>query len=61
MGWTVDYWLAVTGPPTEPGIDGGIKKRDERIKSGRSAGPVITFSVGAVDESIKAVIRAGGR
>jgi predicted enzyme related to lactoylglutathione lyase len=67
LGWKinkwgpVDYWLAITGTDTEPGIDGAIMRRAERVESGRSKGPVITFSVDSVDNCSAAIIRAGGK
>jgi hypothetical protein len=68
FGWVVnkwegprDYWLATTGPATEPGIDGAIMKRSDRRAEGRSTHPVITFSVPSVDEFLERITGAGGK
>lgn len=60
LGWEFmrfgehDYWLAKTGPSSEPGIDGGILRRKGPINY------VNTAQVTSVDETIKAVEAAGG-
>ena len=62
FGWTFQpygddppYWLATTGKG-EPGIDGGLGKRDPSM-------PHITNAVGvpSVDEYLKKVIANGGK
>lgn len=62
FGWDVkrfgeqDYWLANTGDPNTPGINGAIMKRKH------PAQPVVSsISVPSVDEYAKKVERAGGQ
>jgi predicted enzyme related to lactoylglutathione lyase len=51
----MDYWLVTTGPEGEPGIDGGLSKREN------GAGFTNTIGVSSVDEAAKKVIDAGGK
>ncbi len=51
----VEYWLIVTGPETEPGINGGLMKR----MPGTST--VNTIVVDSVDNYLKKVKSAGGK
>jgi predicted enzyme related to lactoylglutathione lyase len=51
----IDYWLVTTGEAPEPGIDGGIMKREE-VKS-----IVNTIDVPSVDEFMSKVEEAGGK
>ncbi len=52
----VDYWLANTGTLTLPGINGGIQRGNDKIKCTTN-----TLAVGALDEAIAAVAKAGGK
>lgn len=55
-GGPMDYWLVVTGPDGEPGINGGISRR----RSGSE--PVMnTIGVPSVDEYIEKVKAGGGQ
>ena len=61
FGWTfrkwegpMDYWLVMTGPEEEPGIDGGLGPR-----MGPNSGFENTIGVDSVDDYI-AKIQAGG-
>ena len=61
FGWTItkrggpkDYWLVVTGPDEEPGINGVIAPR----RPGQVT--VNTISVGSVDDCMKKIVDAGG-
>ena len=61
FGWTItkreglkDYWLVVTGPDDEPGINGVIPPR----RPGQVT--VNTISVLSVDDSTKKIVEAGG-
>jgi predicted enzyme related to lactoylglutathione lyase len=58
----VDYWIVMTAPEgsSEPGIDGGIVKREGPAHRGEPR-TSITISVPSVDEYIKKVQAAGGR
>lgn len=61
FGWKIEkwgpepYWLAETGPKTEPGIDGAIMKRQEKLAT------VNTVDVPSLDEAVRAVKVAGGK
>jgi predicted enzyme related to lactoylglutathione lyase len=55
-GGPTDYWLANTGPASEPGINGGIMRKPH-------PGAVVcnTLDVKSLEYSIKAVESAGGK
>jgi predicted enzyme related to lactoylglutathione lyase len=53
----VEYWLITTGKQGEPGIDGGLGKRE----AGDEAGTVNTIDVPSVDEFAKKVEQNGGK
>ena len=62
FGWQIkkwegpqDYWLAATGAPGTPGIDGAIMRRDPGMPA-----VVNTIDVTALDEMIAAVKANGG-
>ena len=50
----VDYWLASTGPESEPGIHGAITQRSGNLTT------VNTIGVPSVDEYVQKVVAAGG-
>ncbi len=52
----VDYWLISTGEKNEPGIDGAIKRRQQREE-----GTTNTIDVPFIDEFIKKVEKNGGK
>ena len=61
FGWTskkwdgpIDYWMISTGPQDEPGIDGGMSRREE------SANTVNTITVPSVDEYVEKIEQGGG-
>lgn len=63
LGWTikkwdgpVEYWLVMTGPEDEPGIDGGLAPRSEL-----QVGAVNTIDVASVDEVTARVEEHGGK
>lgn len=63
LGWTfkkwegpVEYWLVMTGPDDEPGIDGGLAPRGEL-----EMGAVNTVDVASVDEVTARVEEHGGK
>jgi predicted enzyme related to lactoylglutathione lyase len=63
FGWMVkkwegpmDYWLVTTGPGDQPGIDGGIAKREDPNDHTTN-----TIGVPNVDEYSKKILAAGGR
>jgi predicted enzyme related to lactoylglutathione lyase len=61
LGWKIqrwgpmEYWLADTGPKSEPGINGAITRRNEKLAT------VNTASVPSLDEAMRAVKAAGGK
>ncbi len=60
LGWeiqnwgVVEYWLATTGPDSEPGINGAIARRDLR------EGTRNTVSVTSADETLRRIGELGG-
>ena len=63
FGWKVkkwegpmDYWLITTGPEDQPGIDGGLMKREHP-----GASTTNTIDVPSVDEFISKITEAGGK
>jgi predicted enzyme related to lactoylglutathione lyase len=61
FGWKIekwgpmDYWLATTGPDSEPGINGAIMSRETQKTT------VNTVNVSSVDEYAKKIVDAGGK
>jgi predicted enzyme related to lactoylglutathione lyase len=62
FGWQIqkwagpqDYWLATTGEPSEPGIDGAIMRRDPNMPA-----VVNTIDVASLDEMLAKVAAGGG-
>jgi hypothetical protein len=66
FGWKIekwkggDYWLVTTGGDDEPGINGGIMKREGKVGEGIIA-YVCTVDVPSVDEYSKKIEEAGGK
>jgi predicted enzyme related to lactoylglutathione lyase len=63
FGWSfekwdgpMEYWMIETGASDEPGINGGVMRR----QPGQPAGTVNTVNVTSVDETIAAATAAGG-
>ena len=51
-----DYWLVMTGNPDDPGIDGGIAKREDPNTR------IMNFiDVPSVDECVKKITSYGGK
>jgi predicted enzyme related to lactoylglutathione lyase len=55
-GGPVDYWLVGTGPEAEPGINGGIARKQDRPVSG----VLITAEVASVDDALDQITASGG-
>jgi hypothetical protein len=62
FGWTfskwggpMEYWLITTGEPAEPGINGGLLRRQDPNQP-----CVNTITVASVDESLQAIDKGGG-
>ena len=63
FGWTFqkwdgpqEYWLVTTGPNEEPGINGGIMRRQKG-----NAGPVNTVAVASLDKALATIEKVGGK
>ncbi len=63
FGWEIkkwegpmNYWLIMTGPKDQPGIDGGLMKREHP-----GASTTNTIDVPSVDEFISKITEAGGK
>lgn len=52
----IDYWLVMTGPNDQPGINGGIMKR-----MNPEASTYNTVDVPSVDEFSKKIVEHGGK
>jgi predicted enzyme related to lactoylglutathione lyase len=57
----VDYWLVVTGPREEPGIDGGLVRRQGEIDGQAVIAYVCTVDVRSVDDTMAAAKKLGAR
>lgn len=55
----MQYWLIMTGSEKEPGIDGGMAKREKEWKDSVSVG-AITIGVKNVDETVEKIKAACG-
>jgi len=68
FGWTfqkwegpMDYWLIVTGPDDQRGINGGLVRRQGEIDGQAVIAYVCTVDVEDVDASVKTAIDNGGQ
>ncbi len=52
----LDYWLATTGKEDEPGINGGISRRNKQVP-----GVMNTIGVQSVDKYMKKIEAKGGK
>ena len=52
----VEYWMVMTGPTDQPGIDGGLMRRHPPFN-----GTVNTVDVASLNESMKKVVANGGK
>jgi predicted enzyme related to lactoylglutathione lyase len=52
----IEYWLIMTGEEGEPGIDGGLMRRDET-----GPGTVNTVDVPNIDEYMEKATTSGGK
>ncbi|RJQ32332.1 VOC family protein [Candidatus Parcubacteria bacterium] len=67
FGWEVkkwegpqDYWMVMTGPEKEPGINGAIMKRLVPIAGDSVIAYINSISVSSVDEYVKRILDNGG-
>jgi predicted enzyme related to lactoylglutathione lyase len=63
FGWEIkkwegpmDYWLVMTGPEDQPGIDGGIARRQDPKETTRN-----TVDVSSVNEFARKIEEHGGK
>jgi uncharacterized protein len=56
----MEYWLVVTGPNGQPGINGGLMRRQGEIDGQAVIAYVCTIDVSSVDDSIKTAEENGG-
>ena len=68
FGWTfqkwegpMDYWLITTGPNDQPGINGGMVRRQGAIDGQAVIAYVCTTDVTDVDASTQTVVANGGQ
>lgn len=52
----IEYWLITTGPEDQPGIDGGLMRREDP-----SWATINTIDVPSVDDFLKKITEAGGK
>jgi predicted enzyme related to lactoylglutathione lyase len=55
-----DYWLITTGPDDEPGINGGLMRRQGEIDAQAVTAYVCTVDVPSVDEYVEKTTQGGG-
>lgn len=55
-----DYWLVITGPKEEPGIDGGLVRRRGAIDGQAVIAYVCTADVRSVDATVNTALKLGG-
>ncbi len=69
LGWSfqkwdgpMPYWMIITGPDSEPGINGGLLERpgDSPVLGQSVNSFVCTVTVASVDETFAAALKAGG-
>ena len=67
FGWTfqkwegpMPYWMVITGPDDQPGINGGLLPRQGEIDGQAVIAYVCTVDVATLDESIATVTANGG-
>lgn len=57
----VEYWLIETGPKDQPGINGGILRRREKVDSKAVTAFVCTIDVPSVDDFTDKILSNGGQ
>jgi len=68
FGWTfqkwegpMDYWLITTGPNEQPGINGGLVRRQGEIDGQAVIAYVCTVDVENLDASVQTAVDSGGQ
>lgn len=57
----VEYWLVMTGPDNEPGINGGLMQRKSDQTGDIIMAYVCTAQVDSVDDSVAKALACGGQ
>ena len=57
----MEYWMVITGPDNQPGINGGLIQRRGEIDGQAVIAYVCTVDVASVDDSTAAVQKNGGQ
>ena len=57
----MEYWMVITGPDNQPGINGGLMPRRGEIDGQAVIAYVCTVDVASVDDSTKTVESNGGQ
>jgi predicted enzyme related to lactoylglutathione lyase len=57
----MDYWLVTTGPDDQPGINGGLMRRQGEIDGQAVIAYVCTVDVADVDTSTNTAVSNGGQ
>ncbi|HLD41610.1 MAG TPA: VOC family protein [archaeon] len=52
----MEYWMITTGKEGEPGINGGMMKKGEKLDRVRN-----TINVSSIDECVEKIEKAGGK
>jgi len=56
----IEYWLVMTGPPDQPGINGGLYKREKALSGEGYRSYICMIDVPDLDEFVAKVAPAGG-
>jgi len=57
----MEYWMVITGPDNQPGINGGLMPRRGEIDGQAVIAYVCTVDVASIDDSTKTVESNGGQ
>lgn len=67
FGWQItkwdgpeDYWLVITGPDSEPGINGALLRRPQLVNGDGVIAYVCTIDVPSLDDTIAKITARGG-
>ena len=60
-GGPQEYWLITTGPDSEPGINGGLIRRQGGIDGGAVIAYICSCMVSSLEETTRAALAAGGQ
>jgi uncharacterized protein len=60
-GGPVEYWVIITGPDDQPGINGGLLRRRESSSGDAIVAYICTIDVPSLDDYVTRAIEAGGQ